>query len=188
MSHNCTDCSELQTETWLCFSFPGTFASLPPSFPVPASPENICLLKDFHLILGPEHVNMNDWKNKVSGGQGETPWPRQFMKEGIELGLQFQRVGVCLSEGFCCCDEKQWPKSKLGEKQFIWLTLLYLCSSSKEIGTETQTGQQPGERSWCRGCGEVPLTGCSTCSLSEPGPPAQGSTKQWAGPSPLITN
>jgi len=96
MSQNCTDCTELHTKTWLCFSFPGPFASLPPSFPVPASPESICLPKDYHLIPRPMSVNMNNWKNKVSGDQDGTPWPRQFIKEGIELGLQFQRVGIRL--------------------------------------------------------------------------------------------
>ena len=51
---------------------------------------------------------------------------------------------------FYCCDETSWPKSKLGRKGFIWFTLLYHCSSSKEVRTRTQTGQEPGARSWCR--------------------------------------
>lgn len=51
--------------------------------------------------------------------------------------------------------------------------LPHLCSSWKEIRTDTETGQEPGERSWSRGYGEVLLTGLaflaySVCSLVEP--------------------
>jgi hypothetical protein len=40
-------------------------------------------------------------------------------------------------------------KSKLGRKEFIWLTLPYGCSSLKEVRTGTtgtQAGQEPGGR------------------------------------------
>ena len=58
-------------------------------------------------------------------------------------------------------------KSKLGREGFIWLTLLYHCSSLKGC-----QDKKPG-RSKCRGCGGVVLTGlffmaCSACFLIEP--------------------
>jgi hypothetical protein len=54
----------------------------------------------------------------------------------------------------------------------IWITLPYHYLSSKEVKTETQTGQEPGGRSWHRDHEGVLLTGlffmaCSTCSLIE---------------------
>ena len=36
------------------------------------------------------------------------------------------------------------PRSKLGRKGFIWLTLPCCCSSPKEIRTGTQAGQKAG--------------------------------------------
>jgi hypothetical protein len=40
--------------------------------------------------------------------------------------------------------QTSWPRSKLGRKGFIWLTLPYCCSSPKEVRTGTQTGQEAG--------------------------------------------
>jgi hypothetical protein len=58
------------------------------------------------------------------------------------------------------------------ETWFIRLTLPHHSSSSKEVRTGTQAGQEPGGRSWCRGHGRVLLTGllpmaCSACFLIE---------------------
>ena len=38
-------------------------------------------------------------------------------------------------------------KNNLERKGFVWLPLLCPCSSSKEVRTGTQTGQEPGDRS-----------------------------------------
>jgi hypothetical protein len=37
-----------------------------------------------------------------------------------------------------------WPRSKLGRKGFIRLTLPYCCSSPKEVRTAIQAGQEAG--------------------------------------------
>jgi hypothetical protein len=47
----------------------------------------------------------------------------------------------------------------LGREGFIQLIFPHCCSSSKEIRTGTQAGQESGNRSWCRGLGKVLLTG-----------------------------
>jgi hypothetical protein len=41
-------------------------------------------------------------------------------------------------------DKTLCPRSKLGRKGFIQLTLPHCCSSSKEVRTRTQTGQEAG--------------------------------------------
>ena len=71
------------------------------------------------------------------------------------------------------------PKNKLGWKWFIQRILPHCSSSSKQDRTATQTGQDPGGRSWCRDQGGVLLTGlllliCSACFLIESGPTPQG--------------
>ena len=38
--------------------------------------------------------------------------------------------------------QTSWPRSKLGRKGFIWLTLPYCCSSPKEVRTGTPAGQK----------------------------------------------
>ena len=65
---------------------------------------------------------------------------------------------ICLSSGFYCCEDTM-TKTKLRRKGFIWLTLPHYSLSLKEGRTGTQTGQEPGGRSWCRGHGGVLLTG-----------------------------
>jgi len=40
--------------------------------------------------------------------------------------------------------QTSWPRSKLGRKGFIQLTLSHCCSSPKEIRTGTQAGQEAG--------------------------------------------
>jgi hypothetical protein len=50
-----------------------------------------------------------------------------------------------------------YPKASW-EGESIWLTLRDHSPSLKEVGTETQSGQEPGGRSWCRGPGGVLLT------------------------------
>ena len=59
-------------------------------------------------------------------------------------------------------------------KGFIQLTLPNCCPSPKEVRTGTQTGQEPGGRSWCRRYEGGLLTvlllmACSPCFLIEPG-------------------
>jgi hypothetical protein len=40
--------------------------------------------------------------------------------------------------------QTSWPRNKLGREGFIQLTLPYCCSSSKEVRTATQAGQEAG--------------------------------------------
>ena len=40
--------------------------------------------------------------------------------------------------------QTSWPRSKLGRKGFILLTLPHSCSSQKEVRTGTQAGQESG--------------------------------------------
>jgi hypothetical protein len=40
--------------------------------------------------------------------------------------------------------QTSWPRSKLGRKGFIQLTLLHRCSSPKEVRTGTQAVQKAG--------------------------------------------
>jgi hypothetical protein len=40
--------------------------------------------------------------------------------------------------------QTSWPRSKLGRKGFIRLTLPHCCSSPKEVRTGTQAGQEAG--------------------------------------------
>lgn len=64
-------------------------------------------------------------------------------------------------------------QNNLRREGFVSFMLPHLCSSWKEIRTDTETGQAQGDRSWSRGYGEVLLTGLaflaySVCSLVEP--------------------
>lgn len=58
-----------------------------------------------------------------------------FIVSKTILQLEIQLSG-CLRA--YCCDETPLPKSKLGRKEFSWLTLPYHCSSWKEVRTKTQ--------------------------------------------------
>jgi len=40
--------------------------------------------------------------------------------------------------------QTSWPRSKLGRKGFIQLTLPHCCSSPKEVRTGTEAGQEAG--------------------------------------------
>jgi hypothetical protein len=84
---------------------------------------------------------------------------------------------------FCCCDktfwpkENQsriglvhlvsllwwtpWPKSKLRRKGSSWLTLAHHCSSSKEVRTGTQTGQEAEAGADAEAMKEYCLLACS---------------------------
>jgi hypothetical protein len=82
------------------------------------------------------------------------------------------------------------PRSKLGRKGFIWLTLPYCCSSPKEVRTGTQAGQKEGaDAEAMEGCsllacfpGLLSLLSYRTKTTSpEMVPPTRGL-------SPLITN
>jgi hypothetical protein len=78
------------------------------------------------------------------------------------------------------------PRSKLGRKGFIWLTLPHCCSSPKEVRTGTQAGQEAGvDAEAMEGCSLLacfPWLAYRTKTASpEMVPPTRGL-------SPLITN
>jgi hypothetical protein len=59
--------------------------------------------------------------------------------------FSFTIRGHCLSRGFFLfLNKTSWPRSKLGRKGFIRLTLPHCCSSPKEVRTGTQAGQEAG--------------------------------------------
>ena len=45
---------------------------------------------------------------------------------------------------------QHFDQSNLGRKGFIWLVVPHLSQSLKEIRPGTQSGQEPGGKSWCR--------------------------------------
>jgi hypothetical protein len=59
-----------------------------------------------------------------------------------QLGLAFQWNPVLVRISIPA--QTSWPRSKLGRKGFIQLTLPYCCSSPKEVRTGTQAGQEAG--------------------------------------------
>ena len=71
----------------------------------------------------------------------------------------------------------QWKiMSKVGEEKVYLTHTSKLLFSLKAGRTGTQTGQEPGSKSWCRSHERMLLTGLlplawSACSLIEPGPP-----------------
>jgi hypothetical protein len=67
-----------------------------------------------------------------------------------------------LSQGFYGFDETPWPKPSWGGKGLFGLYFHNWSPSLKEVRTGTQTGQNLGGRSWCRGHGRVLLTGLLT--------------------------
>lgn len=90
---------------------------------------------------------------------------------------------------------KHRDQSKLGMKGFIWPTLPYHHPSLKEISTGTQTEQEAGGRSWCRGQEGLLLYGLAphgTLSLlfnrTQGYPPRDDTTHNVIGPPPSITN
>jgi hypothetical protein len=77
------------------------------------------------------------------------------------------------------------PRSKLGRKGFIRLTLPHCCSSPKEVRTGTQAGQKAGaDAEAMEGCS---LLACSACSLIEPKTTSPEMVPLTRGLSPLIT-
>ena len=93
-------------------------------------------------------------------------------------------VCVCVLVRVSIPAQTSWPRSKLGRKGFILLTLPHSCSSPKEVRTGTQAGQDAGaDAKAVEGMfltGLLPLA-CSACSLVEPkdtspemGPPTRG--------------
>jgi hypothetical protein len=83
-----------------------------------------------------------------------------------------------------------WPRSKLGRKGFIQLTLPHCCSSPKEVRTGTQAGQEAGAEQrprrdvlyWLASPGLLSLLSYRIKTTSpEMVPPTRGL-------SPLITN
>jgi len=62
--------------------------------------------------------------------------------------------------------QTSWPRSKLGRKGCIQLTLPHGCSSPKKVRTGTQAGQEAGaDAEAMEGCYWLPY---SACSLIEP--------------------
>lgn len=47
----------------------------------------------------------------------------------------------CLSQDFYCCDKTPRPKSKLGRKEFVWLTLPHCSISLKETKAGTHKAE-----------------------------------------------
>jgi hypothetical protein len=86
------------------------------------------------------------------------------------------------------------PRSKMGKKWLIQLTIPDHTPSLEKVRMGTQAGQEPGGRSWCRGHGGVLLTGllymaCSACFLIEPkttSPVMTPPTMGWALPHPSL--
>lgn len=89
---------------------------------------------------------------------------------------------------------KRHDQSCLRRKWLTWLTLPYQSSSLKAVRRETQSGQQPEDRSWRTGHGEVLLTGLllmasSVCILIETRTSRpEWYNQPWAKPLPSITN
>jgi hypothetical protein len=88
------------------------------------------------------------------------------------IWINYQGI-ACLPWGFC--GETPLPKSRLGRKGFVQLTLPHSCLSLKKARTGTQTGQDPGGR----GHGRVLFPGLlpmawSVYFLIEPGTTSPG--------------
>jgi hypothetical protein len=87
--------------------------------------------------------------------------------------------------------QTSWPRSKLGRKGFIRLTLPYCCSSLKEIRTGTQAGQDAeADAEAMEGCFLLTYFPwpAQLAFLYNPRLPAQGwHHQQWTLPH-LITN
>jgi hypothetical protein len=84
--------------------------------------------------------------------------------------------------------QTSWPRSKLGRKGFIQLTLPHCFSSPKEVKTGTLAGQKAGaDAEAMEGCffpGLLPLA-CSACFLIEPKNCQSRDGPTHKGPSPL---
>jgi len=119
----------------------------------------------------------------------------------IKIALEMDGVDGCNEPNMFHACELSWlvlpllwwntvVKSKLGRKGFIWFILQCCNSSLKEVRTGTQAGQEPGDRSRCRGHGGVLLTGWllmawSGFTLTEPRTTSPGvapPTMGWALP------
>jgi hypothetical protein len=82
--------------------------------------------------------------------------------------------------------QTSWPRSKLGRKGFIRLTLPCCCSSPKEVRTGTQAGQGAGaDAEAMEGCS---FLACLACSLIEPKTTSPEMVPPTRGLAPLITN
>ena len=73
---------------------------------------------------------------------------------------------------------QHFDQSNLGRKGFIWLVVPHLSQSLKEVRAGTQTGQESGGKSWCRGQRSVllvaPLCLAQQAFLYKPGTPPRG--------------
>ena len=97
-----------------------------------------------------------------------------FFVLGYFICLHFVLVRVSIPA------QTSGPRSKLGRKGFIWLTLPCCCSSPRKSGLELR---QVRKQELMQSHGGIFLTGlpplaCSACSLIEPKLPAQ----RWSHP------
>jgi hypothetical protein len=87
----------------------------------------------------------------------EVPWQKQLREEmvhnSISLFIKGSQDRGSVSVRVSIPAQTSWPRSKLGRKGFIPLTLPYCCSSPKEVRTGTQAGQKAGADAeameWC---------------------------------------
>ena len=103
-------------------------------------------------------------------------WVRYF-SINIHLAIVLVRVSIPA--------QTSWPRSKLGRKGFIQLTLPRCCSSPEEVRTGTQAGQEAGaDAEAVEGCCWLACFPwlVQPAFLYNPGLPAQGwHHPQWAG-------
>jgi hypothetical protein len=95
------------------------------------------------------HLRLLEWRNKSYTilPSFMTCYSHSFRQHMfIELGLCSKKYTMILPVlvKVSIPAQTSWPRSKLGRKGFIRLTLPHCCSSSKEIRTGTQTGQEAG--------------------------------------------
>jgi len=81
---------------------------------------------------------------------------------------------------------KHHDQKQFGKKGFLCLILPYHCSSSKEVRTGTQTGQEPEGRGWGRGHGGMLFTSlllmdCSAWFLIDPRTTSPGTAPPRVG-------
>jgi hypothetical protein len=113
----------------------------------------------FHLLSGIMDVCRRKW----------FPWSR-LGKHGTNWAPApaFFKLWLLWCQGM--------TKSNLVGRGLIWLTHPHCTLSLKEVRTRTQTGQEPGGGSWCRGHGGARGAAASwlahdssaSCSLTEP--------------------
>lgn len=113
--------------------------------------------KTFNLESVLPEIYLGQWFYKVYGSSQLCLWVKSHSVKIEPIPKLFRWISL---EGFYCCNEASWPKSKLGRKWFIWLILYYCYSSLKEIRTGMLKEQELGEKNRCRDHGRW----CPYCS------------------------